>query len=415
MNPGATTSPRASMRVPFARSRPSSGCSEMAAMRSPFSPTCRTASSPLSGSMTRPPASTTSRSRSDGASRQDGRRRGRSLARNPIPRQRVHRRPVEGLRGDGDPPAENGGLLGSETQVEALAAVRERPLSEVVGGEEAIASGVPIGGRAGVLRMVEDRHRHVFIAGSAREGHPAAARAPDRVAFFPLAAPIETGDSGVVEGDHGGGPPGGVGQGHGLLRGLLEKAGDTQSEETLLVVLEQNRLASGREPRRALDDAAARAPAEDEGGVLVEDDRPSRQDPLHGHPQPALVFPVLRAHHANVPPAAHLRLLLGGPDGGVVPEIHAVDVAEVEPQADVVGMVGALAGPRIEGEAAGDGRAAIGQEWVEDGLGERLGPDVRGEGLAVDLDVHAPVHFAGNHLHGRQRDGSGGPQAQCVG
>ena len=35
---------------------------------------------------------------------------------------------------------------------------------------------------------------------------------------------------------------------------------------------------------------------------------------------------------------------------GVVPEVEAVDVAVVEPEADVVRMIDALAGPRVERE-----------------------------------------------------------------
>ena len=55
MNPGATTRPAASTVVV-----PASGNSETAATAPPRIPTWRTASSPLSGSMTRPPAITRS-------------------------------------------------------------------------------------------------------------------------------------------------------------------------------------------------------------------------------------------------------------------------------------------------------------------------------------------------------------------
>src|SRR6516225_6910615 len=58
MNPGATTSPRAS-----SVSRPASGSDVTAAMRPPAIPTLRTASRPVSGSRTRPPTRTTSNGR----------------------------------------------------------------------------------------------------------------------------------------------------------------------------------------------------------------------------------------------------------------------------------------------------------------------------------------------------------------
>ena len=77
-----------------------------------------------------------------------------------------------------------------------------------------------------------------------------------------------------------------------------------------------------------------------------------------------------------------------GLDGvGVVPIVDVVDVGVVEPEAGVVGMVGAFAGQgRI---AAGEGGAVRGDERVEDGLALVGCPEVGGEGRAVDGDVDA--------------------------
>ena len=44
---------------------------------------------------------------------------------------------------------------------------------------------------------------------------------------------------------------------------------------------------------------------------------------------------------------------------GVIPEVEAVGVAVVEPEAGVVRMVGAFAGTRIERIAAGQGYAVV--------------------------------------------------------
>jgi hypothetical protein len=77
-----------------------------------------------------------------------------------------------------------------------------------------------------------------------------------------------------------------------------------------------------------------------------------------------------------------------GLDGvGVVPVVDAVDVGVVEPEASVVGMVGAFAG---QGRIAAGERGAVGrEERVEDGLALVGLPEVRGKGRAVDGDVDA--------------------------
>src|SRR6185369_12391493 len=87
--------------------------------------------------------------------------------------------------------------------------------------------------------------------------------------------------------------------------------------------------------------------------------------------------------------AAHFGGVFGLDGGGIVPEIEAIDVAVVEPQSGVVRMVDTLAGTGIDGKSTGhDGTSGRAQR-VEHRLGEGVGPDVTGEGLAVDGDVDA--------------------------
>src|SRR5260370_17160060 len=92
---------------------------------------------------------------------------------------------------------------------------------------------------------------------------------------------------------------------------------------------------------------------------------------------------------------AHFGGVFGLDGFGVVPEIEAVNVAVVEPQASVVRMVDALARARFEREAAGDDGAFGGAKGIEDGLGELFGPDVSGEALAVDGNLDAAFPFVG--------------------
>ena len=68
-----------------------------------------------------------------------------------------------------------------------------------------------------------------------------------------------------------------------------------------------------------------------------------------------------------------------GLDGvGVVPVVDVVDIGVIEPEARVVGMVGAFAGQRRI--AAGKGDSVRGDKRIEDRLALIVAPEVRGEG-----------------------------------
>ena len=90
---------------------------------------------------------------------------------------------------------------------------------------------------------------------------------------------------------------------------------------------------------------------------------------------------------------AHLRRVFRLDGVGIIPEVDAVDVFVVEPEAGMMGMIDAFAGALLEREAASDYGAFGGAEWIEDGFFERSGPDVRSERLAVDGDVDAAGLF----------------------
>src|SRR5580704_19251159 len=87
---------------------------------------------------------------------------------------------------------------------------------------------------------------------------------------------------------------------------------------------------------------------------------------------------------------------------GVVPEVEVVHVAVVEPEADVVRVIYTLACTRLEWKAACYDGAVGCAERIEDGLREVVGPDVGGEGLAVDHDVDAARGFVGENLDSRR-------------
>src|SRR5262245_10654893 len=290
-----------------------------------------------------------------------------------------------------------------ELEVQRLLAVAERRLPERVRGEEAVAARVPVGRVAGVLRVVEHQQHDVLALDLARERAPAAARAPDLVARQAFAARVAAGHAGVVEHGNGGRLARGVGEDLRLVGGLLEPARHAQAEDAFLVVGEGDGLVARGELGVALDAARVAVGAEDEARALVKSDRAIGHDPVGVHHQLAHTGAALRGQGRLVNDAAHLRLLLLRERLGVVPEVDAIDVAVVEPEADVVRVVHALAGARVEREAARDERAARAADRVEHRLREPLRPDVRGEGLAADRHVHAPLGGHGTDVHGRLR------------
>ncbi len=60
-------------------------------------------------------------------------------------------------------------------------------------------------------------------------------------------------------------------------------------------------------------------------------------------------------------------------------------------------MIDTLTRARLEREPAGDDCAFGGAERIEDGLGKLFGPNVGGEGPAVDDDVDASFSFIWDH------------------
>src|SRR4029453_2827847 len=68
----------------------------------------------------------------------------------------------ETAREDQQPVPESGGGAGREREVQRLLPVAEDALPERVRGEEAVAAGMPVGGIAGVLRVVEHQQHDVL-------------------------------------------------------------------------------------------------------------------------------------------------------------------------------------------------------------------------------------------------------------
>src|SRR5262249_53132882 len=103
----------------------------------------------------------------------------------------------------------------------------------------------------------------------------------------------------------------------------------------------------------------------------------------------ALLGTAPGSDHIAMYDGAHFALVLRLDGIRVVPEIDSVNVAIVEPEADVMGVVGSLT---WRGRESSRHELALGgPEGEEYRLLERRWIHVRGEGLAVDKNIHFAV------------------------
>src|SRR5207253_9128882 len=91
--------------------------------------------------------------------------------------------------------------------------------------------------------------------------------------------------------------------------------------------------------------------------MLLQSDTLVLRAPISFHLQLTLVGAAFRADDGLVPDGPHFRSVLRLDSFRIVPEINSVDALVVEPQPNVVRMVGALTRARFERIAAGDDRA----------------------------------------------------------
>jgi len=111
-------------------------------------------------------------------------------------------------------------------------------------------------------------------------------------------------------------------------------------------------------------------------------------------------FPLLRATlcegDRSVTNIAHLGRVFRLNSFRVVPEIETADIPVVEPHADVMWMVDALARTRLQ-RISSRNKCALGvMQRVQNGFGKFFGPDVSGERLFVDDHINTALSFIGN-------------------
>src|SRR5258708_27899630 len=245
--------------------------------------------------------------------------------------------------------------------------------------------------------MVENGDRNRLVADLAAQIAPAAARAPGRVSLLAFAGEIDAVYAGVVELSDGGRAAIAVGEDFWLVGRSLQRASEAHAEHAFLVVMEDDCFVERLQRGNAVDAAEIGATTKDEASVFIQNELLLAADPVGVDFQLRLIGAALCQRDSAMADYAHLRGIFHLNCFRVVPEIEAADVAVVEPQASVMRMIDTLTRARLKRETAGDDRAFGGAKRIKHGLGKPFGPNVGGEGPAVDDDVDASFGFIWDH------------------
>src|SRR4029077_17064341 len=121
-----------------------------------------------------------------------------------------------------------------------LFAIREDASPQGVCAEQPVAASVPIGRKAGIRRMIQDRNGDRVIADSATQHAPVATRSPSRVTFFSITGKVNAVNAGVVQLGDWGWATACVGKDLRLVRRGFQSARHTDAQKAFLVIMEDN-------------------------------------------------------------------------------------------------------------------------------------------------------------------------------
>src|SRR5258705_13689644 len=137
---------------------------------------------------------------------------------------------------------------------------------------------------------------------------------------------------------------------------LFQLASHAQSQHPFFVVMKNNALVQGGKCSDSIDSAQIWRSVKDEGSAFTQNRLAVRHHPVQLHSKFAAIFATRRLYDAAMHDRSHFALLLRWQERRTVPEIDAVDVAVVQPEAGVMWVVDALAGSRLQRKSSRDKR-----------------------------------------------------------
>lgn len=298
------------------------------------------------------------------------------------------------IAGGYDYPVMKGGFLAfGEMKIQGPEAFAEDLLAKGIGGEEAVAAGMPIGRVAGISGVVDDDDAEGIVSFFAIEHTPVAAGGPGAVACFARAGQVITVDIGGITGGYFCDIAFIVQELAGCIAGDLQLFGDAQAEEPIFGVGEGDVGERGK-GGDAVDDPPALPSLKDVDGMFVKQSVSRLVGPTGIESQG--IFPGF--HVIGMDPAV-LAFFCGRDRIGVIPEIKPVDILIVEPEPDMMGMIDGFARAGFYREAAGNQLFIAGVDWIEHGFLERIGVHEGGKRLPVGGDRNDVKGGVGDYLY----------------
>src|SRR5271169_4486249 len=245
----------------------------------------------------------------------------------------------------------------SEREIQLLFAITEDFLTKRICGEKPIAARVPISGKAGILRVIENRDRHRFVAHQPAQIAPASARAPGCITLFTLTSKISSVDARVIQFGDRGRTPAGVGKHFSLVGWYFKSTNNAESQHAVFFVWEGNFFIERPQRVDAVDAAKVRPAAEHKVRVLVQQNFLFKRNPFGLDVQLALLRTAFYRNDRALNNSPHLRRIFRLNRVGIVPEIQPIDVLVVKPKTGMMRVVNALARPLLERIPASDDRA----------------------------------------------------------
>src|SRR5690242_19542454 len=249
---------------------------------------------------------------------------------------------------DQDAIAESRAGARSQSEIKLFLAIAENFLAQRIGGEEPVASCMPVCGKAGISRVIENRNGNWLVANHPTEVAPAASSAPCRISLLSFTGQIRAVDAGVVQLGDRGCVAAGVAEHLRLVGRNFKRSNDAQAEHAVFFVRKRNFLIERLKGSDAVHASKAWPAAKNEMRALVEQYLFLKVDPVSFHVELAILRTTLCGHDRTLHDGAHFRRPFRRNRVGIVPKIQSVYVLVVEPQTGVMRMIDAFAGPRFE-------------------------------------------------------------------
>src|SRR5262249_23751593 len=194
----------------------------------------------------------------------------------------------------------------------------------------------------GVLGMIQDRDSYRLPAKASAQGTPAAARAPYSGSLLAFTGEIVTGNSCAIRCRDLRHASARIGEGLRLFTRQLQRPRHAQAKHAFFVISKRDLAVESCQRRDSIHAAHAGGSSKNIDGVLTQHWFLVRAQPVCLDFEFAFLGAAPGSEHIAMYDRAHFALVLRLDGVRVVPKINSADVAVVEPETNVMRVVGSL-------------------------------------------------------------------------